>query len=218
MRRKAAIVINILLVLAGTAGLAFSLSSSLKVLVFYTIDSNLLAVIGSLVYLAGEAAADRDLWGTRASWPGVWRYVSVCALMVTFLVVMLILLPMNYAQGYGTGSLFTGWNLFFHVIAPILSGVSFCFLEDHEELTPLHAFGAVFLTVVYTGVMIWMNITDRVVGPYPFLMVKNQPVFTSVLWFAAILVLNLIIALGTGAAAVRFSRAARIRANRKRST
>ena len=131
--------------------------------------------------------------------------------MVTFIVVMTVLLPIYMMSGYGTAGMFSGWNLFFHVIAPLLSLFSFWFLEDHEDLPRWSTFAAVIPTVIYAVVLIIMNIKGYVEGPYPFLMVRRQSAAASVLWCAAILAGNLLLALIIGASARALSRRARLR-------
>ena len=85
MKHRLAFIIHILLIAAGAIGMIMVLDRGPRMLYYYTIDSNLLAIIGSVIYLAGEAAARRDLWGRRPQMPQVFRYITLCCLMVTFI-------------------------------------------------------------------------------------------------------------------------------------
>lgn len=45
---------------------------------------------------------------------------------------------------------------------------------------------AIIPTILYAVVLIILNAVGAVVGPYPFLMVRNQPIWASILWFVLI--------------------------------
>ena len=49
---------------------------------------------------------------------------------------------------------------------------------------------ALLPTVLYGGIILWLNIQRVVDGPYPFMKVYDQSVQASVLWCIAILLMN----------------------------
>ena len=75
--------------------------------------------------------------------------------------------------------------LYHHTICPLLAVASFLFIEK-EEVTREDVRWSLVPTLLYGTVMIILNIVGVVVGPYPFLMVRYQPWYMSVIWVIVI--------------------------------
>jgi hypothetical protein len=76
--------------------------------------------------------------------------------------------------------------LFTHTLCPLLALASFALLE-HDRVSSKDIPAAMIFTLAYATIMIILNIAKVVVGPYPFLMVYNQPIWASILWCVGIL-------------------------------
>ena len=116
-KRKISIIINVLIVLFETFALVKSYNFDHRIMFeYYTVDSNLLALFSSLLYLIciiGEKKVNKFV--------RLFKYVTTVGLTITFVVVLVILLPMvgfnfNYL-------LFQGAMPYHHLICPILSTV-----------------------------------------------------------------------------------------------
>ena len=69
----------------------------------------------------------------------------------------------------------------------------FAFLiEKYDELNVIHG---LYFTMIYAIIIIALNIIKIVEGPYPFLLIYNQPVVHSVIWTIVILAITYAIAL-----------------------
>ena len=118
----------------------------------------------------------------------LFKYLAACCLAVTFLVVMLILLPMLRFSPYAVSRmLLTGSAPFLHVLCPLLLVFSFLFLESPPFSRWRHICSALVPTCLYAAVAMTCNLLQILDGPYPFLRVRIQPVWASVLWGLGIL-------------------------------
>ena len=90
--------------------------------------------------------------------------------------------------------LFDGVMLFHHTICPILALVSFLFYDDLGKIERSDIIGGLGFTILYSIVLIILNLYDLVKGPYPFLMIKNQTIIASIIWFILIYALAYFIA------------------------
>lgn len=181
-KKKIAIILNIVLVIAEVIGLVSSISQEHRLMVeYYTIDSNVITFISSILFLLfyGKKEFVKDL-----------RFISTGCLTVTMLVVIFILTPM-YSFDYKL-LMFTGNFFVFHTLCPMISIVSYIFFEEGTKKKNL----VFYMTLLYGITLILLNVLKVVVGPYPFLMVYNQTVWMSILWCVIILGLSEAIGLG----------------------
>jgi len=172
--------------------------------IYYTILSNTFALITSAIYVIGycccmikfkkskenvnlndEVNPKKEKF-TMPHCIRTLRFMSSVCLTVTFVVVLVILLPYYYPRGTAYKLLFAGNQALFHVICPILSLLSFCVFEK-GSLTLIDVCLATLPTIIYGIVFIILNLVKVVEGPYPFLMVYNQPVYASILYFIGII-------------------------------
>ena len=153
---------------------------------FYTVDSNILALISSLIlviYLLTNKKIPR--------WLSLFKYIATLGLTLTLIVVLFILLPMsnfNYS-----GLFLKGVMPLHHLICPILGIVSFIFYDNLGKFDKKDGVFSLIFTFVYGIILIILNIAGKVSGPYPFLMVKNQSLLASIIWIIIIYALTFFI-------------------------
>lgn len=173
------IILNIVLIVLEIIGLVMTFRNlgwreSIK---YYTELSNILGLLSSILLvcflLSGKVPRSVKLF----------RFISVLSLSVTFLVVLFVLGPM-YGFDYKF-LLFSGSMLFSHLLCPILMFISFIFLEE-GKFEKGDCLIANALTIIYAIVMITLNILNKVDGPYPFLRVRHQNIFASIIWIILI--------------------------------
>lgn len=87
---------------------------------YFTVDSNILCAAGCILSLI-RTAIGRKKAGKACM---LFRYAGTAAVTVTMMTVLLFLGPF-----YGYASMFSGWNLWLHLLGPLLAIVSFAFLE-----------------------------------------------------------------------------------------
>ena len=84
----------------------------------------------------------------------------------------------------------TSSMLYHHLLNPLAAIFSFVLLERTPRLSHSTVKWAPLPTVLYGGIILWLNIQCVVDGPYPFMKVYDQSVQASVLWCIAILLMN----------------------------
>lgn len=177
-----AIIFNILIIILGIVGLIELYRSSKTIPIeYYTIDSNLLGITTSVLYLLFHKK--------NYEWLKDLKYISTCCLTVTFLVVIFILAPMDHFNY--KFYMFSGAMLYQHTLCPIFAILTYLLFEKRSKKTHL----CLVYTFIYTIIMIILNLTDKIVGPYFFLMVKLQPIYKTLFWFVIIYILNYLIGL-----------------------
>lgn len=186
-KRKISILLNSLIVILETIGLIVTIKVNHRISYeYYTEDSNILALISSLLFVIFSK-------GKIPKWLQMFKYMTTICLTVTFLVVIFILAPMyNFNYSY---LLLHNSLLYQHLLCPILIIITFIFFDEIDELNFKDNLIGISLTVIYAIVLIVLNILELVSGPYPFLMVKNQSVMMSIIWFVVILSLTYVIGL-----------------------
>lgn len=144
---------------------------------YYTQDSNYLAMICSAVYAVFLL---RSLLRGKAvpRWAETLHYLSVCCLCVTFLVVLFVLAPIPEV---GFRIFIVEAMLYQHLLCPVVATLSFLLFE-RPFLSRYAPFAAWIPTILYAIVSTTMNVARLWYGPYPFLLVYEQPIYMSVLW------------------------------------
>ncbi len=143
-----------------------------KNFIFYTQISNFLTFIASLLLV---------IFGQKSTIE-VLRYVSVCMLIMTFLVTACILVPMS---GKPKELLFSGSGLFHHLLIPIFSTLIYMLLEKRVDVTWVWLPAAV--TLIYGLTMLYFNYIGVVEGPYPFFMIRRIGAKKTTLWMICLL-------------------------------
>ena len=194
-----ALAINIILVVIGLIGLIETIIGfGNPALEYYTQLSNYFALISATIYTvylyknikgkgkAKEKNNNKEIKNTTIpKWVSILKYSSTLSLLVTFLVVVFILTPMFGLRSF-SWMLLQGTNLYFHTVCPILTFISFIFFEKHNIKGLRDNIRAMYFTMIYATLFIILNILRVVKGPYPFLMVHDQPIYMSIIWFIII--------------------------------
>ena len=171
-----AYILNVILFIFGVVGLVITLRSMAieEMFTYYTQDSNIFSMCISGIYLFYRK---KDI----PKWLKGIRYAATVSLMLTFIVVVLVLGPM-YGPEWYPWLFFHGANIFYHVLCPIISLISFVLFEKGDVLVMKDTVIAFLPTLIYAIVMVILNISKVVHGPYPFLYVYEQPIYMSIVW------------------------------------
>ena len=104
-------------------------STGLESLKFYTVDSNILVGLASLILIIYEYLLLKKKIKKIPKYVYIIKYIATVAVSLTFLVTLLYLSPL-----YGSKFLFLyqNSNLLFHLLVPLLSFISFVFYEKIE--------------------------------------------------------------------------------------
>lgn len=187
-----AVVINIILVIMEIVGLFLSVGRhGIKVFKFYTENSNYFALIVCLTFVIGGLIAIAK-GKNIAGWIHVIRFISTACLTVTLVVVLFVLIPMF--PNDALFMLFGNSNLYQHTLCPIISILSFIFLENDTALSRRSIILAIFPTIIYGVICITLNFCRVMEGPYPFFYVYEFPWYASILFLTGILIGAIVIA------------------------
>lgn len=114
--------------------------------IYFTSDSNILNALFSAIlipYLIRALCAG----GVVPQVVYVLHYVGTCAVLLTFLTVMVFLAPVtSYKQ------MLSGSDMFMHLVCPLLSLVSCAFLTPAEPIPFYYTFLGIIPTIVYGAV------------------------------------------------------------------
>ena len=186
------IILNLIIVLLELIGLVYcSLNQGLSMFTFYTVDSNYFLLVTStllLIYLVMNHIKDKRI-------PKLvifLKYTSTINVILTFIVVIFVLIPMGGVASIKM-MLLDGVMSIHHVICPLLATISFIFFDPKEKINNKDLFLSLVPTIVYATIIIILNITKVITGPYPFLHVYEQPIYMSILWVFIILGATLLI-------------------------
>lgn len=149
--------------------------NKLEAFKYYTNLSNLFALIASALFII--------FFRNNYEWVKGLRLIATVMLAVTLIVVITILIPSN---GF-VKMVLRGQLMFFHVLCPIISIISFVFFESIPKLPTYWSYIAVIPTILYGAIAIILNIKKVWDGPYPFLKVYKQPIYMSIIWAVVIM-------------------------------
>ena len=132
-------------------------TSSFSMFKVFTVDSNILMGISSVLLIIKERKLLDNKITVIPMKYNVLKLVGTVAVSLTFLVVIGYLAPISQD---GIMSLLQNSNLFFHLIIPILSIITFCFFENtyinfkyvFYGLLPTILYGIFYLTNVLTHI------------------------------------------------------------------
>lgn len=127
-------------------------STGLRSLKYFTILSNLLEGVASVVFLLNLK--------NEKQWVNLLKYVAAVSVGLTFLVVVVFLGPL-----FGYLFMFIGVNFWLHLIVPVLAMVEFV-IYNKERITVRDNMIATLPMVVY-GIFYLCNIIINGVGQWP---------------------------------------------------
>lgn len=188
------LVCHLILIVLELAGFVISIGNrGAGILAYYTELSNLAAIISSVLLVAElimrkRAGSDQGNGKYHAIVVNL-RYLACCMLTMTFLVTVFYLVPIT---GDPVRMLFSGSQLYHHLLCPVGSTAAFILLEKtgirrKAVLTP------VIITFVYGMIMIALNYADLYDGPYPFFQINRIGVFATILWITGLLAVIILI-------------------------
>lgn len=118
-----------------------------RALIYFTIESNILAAVSCLIMLIARVFKDRP-----GRFAVNFKYMGTVAVTVTLMTVVCFLGPVN-----GYKAMLSGDNLYMHLIGPLLCIISFCFFDSSVKLSkeqtalglvPTVCYGAVYFVQV----------------------------------------------------------------------
>jgi hypothetical protein len=130
---------------------------------FYTNDSNILAVISSflMVVFFTISLFKKDI--KLPHWLGLLNLMSMLGVLLTFLVVVCVLLPMD------GGGMFGDEFIFLHLLSPIAYVLVFAFLNKDYRYVWTDSFYTIIPVLLYGIVILSLVGTGKIEAPYPFL-------------------------------------------------
>lgn len=179
MKNKS-LILNILIFLLEVVGLIVNLSINKRIGVeYYTSLSNILILITSLLFIIYFFKREKI-----PKYLKILKLSSTVCISITFLIVILVLAPMyNFNYKY---MLFHNELLYYHLLCPILSIITFIFFDDLNDFNKKDSYFGLSFTLLYAIILSTLNILKIVYGPYPFLRVYEQSIFVSIIWFILI--------------------------------
>ena len=128
-----------LVILTGFIDSGNMANRGLASLKYFTVLSNLFSGAVSLVYLLVCLGG-----GPLPYWLVVLKLVAAAAVMLTFVVTVVLLVP-----AFGWRSLYRGGNFFLHLVLPLLAAADCCFFVAVEEVSLAMTLWAMAPTAVY---------------------------------------------------------------------
>ena len=184
-KRIIAIICNCILVIFEIIGLWLCMNDGgVYNFIYFTVLSNVITMIVSAIYLI-VCFVNGIYTENLPKWLRWIRYMATNCLALTFIIVITVLIPMGAKDGLIDDLLIRGPQLFHHILCPIISFLSFCIVEE-GNITKRDIWIATFPTILYAIILTFLNVIKVVEGPYPFLLVYDQPFYLSVIWFILI--------------------------------
>ena len=124
---------------------------------FYTVDSNILMGIMSLIMVIYERKLLKK--GIKEIPQSIYllKLIGTSAITLTFIVTLFFLAPQ-----YGFYAMYNNNNLFFHLIIPLLSIITYVFFESHDNKYSYAFLGIIpmFIYSLYYSSMILIHLND----------------------------------------------------------
>ena len=186
-KRNISIYINVLIIIFEIMGLIHNYIYNNRISIeYFTEEANILALISSIIFVI-YLIINKKI----PNWLKLMKYTSTVGLTITFLVVLFILYPMSGFNFYGM--FISGTLLYHHLLCPLLGFISFIFFDNLSKYDKSDIKYGLIHMGVYGIVLVILNILKVINGPYPFLMVYNQTIIVSIIWFIVLYLLGYII-------------------------
>ncbi|MBQ7467149.1 MAG: hypothetical protein IJS74_03660 [Clostridia bacterium] len=172
-KQKITLTLNIIIFIFAVVGSVFCfgeiyisytkpIEHGFKLLKFFTVQSNVLAGITSLLYII-YLLRERKTQSKIPMWVHVLRYIATIDLIITFMVVALFL---GFIVEEGYFSMYTNANFFFHFAIPVLNLISFICYEENPKFQFKHTFigtAHLLLYSVFYLTVVMLNFHDGAV-------------------------------------------------------
>lgn len=150
------VVMTIFVCIQTAIGTALTYNSASYIFIFYTVDSNVLCAIASLVMLIFNIKNIKNDTDEYPSWAINFKFAGTVTITLTFVMVLFFL-----DFFYGFVPMFSNHCFFMHFLTPVAAVLSFFFLEKGRlkkssiiyGMLPTVAYGVFYLIAVLTGVM-----------------------------------------------------------------
>lgn len=176
---KISLILNILIVILVTIGTIFMFTgfkfmpdatlleaSKIEMFKFYTVDSNILMGIISLILIIYEIKLLNKKIDKIPESVYILKLIGTSAITLTFIVTAFFLMPQ-----YGLYPMYNNNNLFFHLIVPLLSIISYILFEKHDNKYKYAYLGIIpmfIYSIFYTSnILIHLN-NDGLTFKYDF--------------------------------------------------
>lgn len=182
---KLALGSNILLIVLAGLGLYFSIVDK-NAFLYYSDNAGMFALSSSIIYVIIVLAKKEPNFLCLAL-----RYVSTTCLVLTLVGTFYVATTTgeNYLDSFIKGS-----HLFNNLLCPIVSFVSFTMFEGDRRLNKKKTIWyALIPTVIYGVIMLVCNVSNTFTGPYPFMMINDNPVYITVIVFVVTIILNYVV-------------------------
>lgn len=193
-KAKLALAINLILVVNIVIGLYLAAQNNLSDIRLYTNESNVLCLIGSLLYAIFIVKNKEQ---KEIPYAVVFlRYVATVCLTLTILTVFTILPIMKSGSYLDNLIRYTTFasNFCFHIVSPILSFVSFVYFEADRRLNRKKTvFYSTAITITYALTLLALNLAGVTKGPYPFFVYNGTNTIPNVIASVAIIFMAYII-------------------------
>ena len=160
---------------------------------YFTVDSNILVGIASLILIVYELLLINKKIKEIPSIIYLIKGSGVVSVTLTFLVTLFFLAP---SSRYGFLSLYMNTNLFFHLIVPILSIISFVFYEkfDNNKLNPFYGTIPMILYSIFYIINILLHTNGSTVSyEYDFYGFLGGNIYNSIIVLPIIFIITYII-------------------------
>ena len=130
--------------------------SKLEMFKFYTVDSNILMGIISLIFIIYERKLINNKIKEIPKKVYILKLIATSGITLTFITTSFFLAPL-----YGFYAMFNNNNLFFHLVIPVLSIITYILFEKHDNKYKYAFFGIIpmFLYSIFyiSNVLIHLN-------------------------------------------------------------
>ena len=169
-KNKISLIINIIIVLLVFISSIFMFTgfkfmpdktlleaSKIEMFKFFTVDSNLLMGVVSLIFIIYEKKLIKKEIKYIPQKIYILKFIGTCGITITFVTTAFFLAPQ-----YGLYSMYNNNNLFFHLIIPILSIISYIFFEKYDNKYRYAFLGILpmFIYSIYYISMVLIHIND----------------------------------------------------------
>lgn len=131
--------------------------SKISMLKFYTVDSNILIGISSLIFIIYEFKLLKQKIKEIPNKIYIFKFISTSAITLTFLITAIFLAPQ-----YGFYAMYNNNNLFFHLIIPLLSIITYIRYEHHLNKYSYALYGIIpmFIYSIYYSSRVLIHLND----------------------------------------------------------
>jgi hypothetical protein len=125
---------------------------------FYTADSNVLIGIISLIFIVYLLKLKNNKIKEIPKSIYILKMVGTICITITFIVTLCFLAPM-----YGFYAMFNNCNLFFHLIIPLLSIITYVFFEKHDNKYKYAVYGIIpmFIYGIFYIINVLVHLQDE---------------------------------------------------------